>query len=94
MPYFYNVESNKIYGGTDKISPNDRLATASEIEGYEQLIIKETRTVELKREIESLELEQARPLRELALGMEGARERLEAIEAQIEILRTELAGLQ
>jgi hypothetical protein len=42
------------------------------------------------RQISALEVSQHRPLREAALGVPGARERLESIEAQIAALRKDL----
>lgn len=51
----------------------------------------ERRRLHAQALIEGLEAKQPRALRELALGYDGAKERLDAIDAQIAALRADLA---
>lgn len=64
--------------------------TIEQLQDVQIQIEKENANTKIKQQIAELESKQARALRELALDIEGSRERLQSIDKQIQELRTQL----
>lgn len=76
----HSKDTHRVDLVTRKVVPRDAPPPASSLERHHYALAR----------IRSLEASQPRALRELALGIAGAKERLQAIEDQIKTLRTEL----